>query len=346
MGQAGDTCIFWDFENVVVPNWCKASAAANAIREVVLPHGRITERRLYYDSAKATSSTDRIGLDLSGFTLVDCPTRGTKETLDKKLIVDVMHTAWEKRARDAAITVVLITSDGDYAYTIARLRDIGVKTVVIYGPLTQTADVLLDSCDVALSWIHDVLPATLNPAVDEPEPASADSMSASPDLKDRVKSATPRHLAELSESEDTCNCQHFQAEALLDGIDREGCEDDVSVVDQIETEEGRHLILLNCVHGSQTGELRNFPNRTWQNCMTPDATVSKKFYKKRGLHCLPEYRAVRNAALRAGLIHASFGAPRHESHPNPLEGHTKLMYLCLTMKGRSRLGLPEALDRS
>lgn len=61
---------------------------------------RVTERRLYFDSRKPSESkVDRSTLDMSGFTLVDTPTRNAKETLDKKIIVDIMSFAMERRFR-------------------------------------------------------------------------------------------------------------------------------------------------------------------------------------------------------------------------------------------------------
>ena len=89
--------IFWDYENVRVPRWSDVLDAVNRIRSEVerasralgFKLHRVSERRLYFDSRKPTErGVDRAKLDLSGFTLVDCPTRNTKETLDKKIIVD------------------------------------------------------------------------------------------------------------------------------------------------------------------------------------------------------------------------------------------------------------------
>jgi hypothetical protein len=60
--------------------------------------------------------------DLGGFTLVDCPTRNTKETLDKKIIVDAMHFAAERRSLGVPCCVCLISCDGDYSYMLNRLR--------------------------------------------------------------------------------------------------------------------------------------------------------------------------------------------------------------------------------
>ena len=92
---------------------------------------------------------------MSGFTLVDCPTRNEKETLDKKIIVDVMQFAHSRVMRRQATCVILISNDGDYAYMLSRLRDIQVQAVCIFDG--EAAKVLLHSCDQSLSWRYDVL---------------------------------------------------------------------------------------------------------------------------------------------------------------------------------------------
>jgi hypothetical protein len=155
---AFDVAVFWDYENVQIPVWCSGVKASDAIRSNVIPFGRIVDRKLYYDSSKLSDRTNfaRSELDSSGFTLVDCPSRNSKETLDKKLIVDVLFFAWERASRGAKACVVLITSDGDYSYTLARLRDIGVFTVIIFRP-DVVAKILIDNADVVMSWEYDVL---------------------------------------------------------------------------------------------------------------------------------------------------------------------------------------------
>lgn len=73
---SADVAVFWDFENVRIPAWCPATTAAENIRNKVTKYGRIVEKRLYYDSRQAAElSAPRADLDLSGFTLVDCPSR-------------------------------------------------------------------------------------------------------------------------------------------------------------------------------------------------------------------------------------------------------------------------------
>lgn len=173
---SADVAIFWDFENVRIPVWCPTSTAAEGIRNKVSKYGRIVEKRLYYDSRLMSEFTaPRSELDLSGFTLVDCPSRNRKETLDKKLIVDVLCFAWERASRGAKACVVLITSDGDYSYAIARLRDIGVFTVIIYRP-DVVAKVLIDNANVVMSWEFDVLGGPPQAIEDEENEVSVQSI--------------------------------------------------------------------------------------------------------------------------------------------------------------------------
>jgi NYN domain len=177
--QHCEISIFWDYENVPLPLWCDATVAAKAIVNAVSPYGRIVDRRLYFDFNRSNNIPHRprdcAGLDSSGFDLVNTPTRNNKETLDKKLIADVLTFAWDSAARGgggagAAVAVaggggagsiktcvVLVTSDGDYAYTLSKLRDRGVFTIVMVGSVHTVAQILVNVADVALSLEGDVL---------------------------------------------------------------------------------------------------------------------------------------------------------------------------------------------
>lgn len=79
-------------------------------------------------------SHDYRGMDLSGFDVVNTTTRDSKETLGSKLITDVLAFAWDSTQRNPRQKpcIVLLTSNGDYGYTLAKLRDRGVKNIVIY----------------------------------------------------------------------------------------------------------------------------------------------------------------------------------------------------------------------
>lgn len=150
-----EIAIFWDYENVPLPATTRPADAAKKVKDAVSQYGRRIEMRLvYFDPHKPPHQQPRdpSGLDSSGFHLVQTPSRNMKETLDKKLIVDVLSFAWDCSCKGVEPCVVLITSDGDYAYTLSKLRDRGVMNVVMYGPQCQTAQVLIDNADVALSF--------------------------------------------------------------------------------------------------------------------------------------------------------------------------------------------------
>ena len=88
---------------------------------------------------------------------MNTPTRNTKETLDKKIIADVLTFAWDCNVRRISPVVVLLTSDGDYSYILAKLRDRGVMNVVMYGKEQNVSQILVDNADVALNFEKDVL---------------------------------------------------------------------------------------------------------------------------------------------------------------------------------------------
>lgn len=136
-----EVAVFWDYENTPLPRTVRPAEAAKAIQHAAehLPSvlrasgsgGRsrcqVKMRRVYYDPHKSRGNkpADPSGLDSSGFDLVSTPSRNLKETVDKKLIVDLLTFAWEVRERGGRPLVVLITSDGDYSYALAKLNDRG-----------------------------------------------------------------------------------------------------------------------------------------------------------------------------------------------------------------------------
>jgi hypothetical protein len=152
-----DVGLFWDYENIKIPRTCDTYLACTQLRSYLRHVGRMCERRVYYDSRKdAETQTDRVGLSASGFTLVDCPApRKKKEVVDKKIIVDMMAFVCGRLDLRHRLLVVLISSDGDYAYALNRLRDFGVTTVVIHGPNIHPA--LLKAADRTAHWTHDIL---------------------------------------------------------------------------------------------------------------------------------------------------------------------------------------------
>jgi hypothetical protein len=187
-GGRGDceVAVFWDYENVPLPENCHAVEVSKCIHNALSKYGRIVERRLYSDSRKwnaGLSTANRRFLDASGFDLVDTPSKGAKEAVDKKMIADVLTFAWDSSMRYARLSgadgreshggdhhhqqgrgswanrpcVVLVTSDGDYAYALSKLRDRGVHSVVLYGRDDTVSQILVDTADDAYSFEKDIL---------------------------------------------------------------------------------------------------------------------------------------------------------------------------------------------
>ena len=180
--------LFWDYENISLARGMDGAETSNRLREVCLRFGRLIERRVYHDPEKVNSVQhgNRSALDTAGFTLVDCPARNLKETIDKKIIVDVMLFALTRVARQQPACIVLVTNDGDYAYMLSRLRDLQVRCIVIYTE-GHAAAALLTACDLALTWKSDVLRLD-----GESEGAHATPMAVA-----SQPSATPRILADV-----------------------------------------------------------------------------------------------------------------------------------------------------
>jgi len=176
-----EIALFWDYENAPLPVNVSPADAAKSIQAAVSRYGQRTEmRRVYFDPYKSGRPADPSGLDSSGFDLVHTPARNMNSTLDKKLIVDVLSFAWDSSAKGREPCVVLITSDGDYAYTLSKLRDRGVMNVVMYGPNCVATDVLVSNANVALSFERDVLcmrPTSASP-ISPPQIATPSSAAA------------------------------------------------------------------------------------------------------------------------------------------------------------------------
>lgn len=194
-----DVGLFWDYENVNIPTKSMDTyTVCTKLRSFVCRMGRLCERRLYFDSHKTSEiNTDRTGFDMSGFTLVDCPTRNKKEVVDKKIIVDVMSFVMERLGKQQPnIIVVLMSSDGDYAYLMNRLRDYGVRTVLVHGPNVHTA--LIRSADVTESWRYGVLGMAVSEpdaaVVAKPKPLAKTALIA---LKPKIDNARERFVVFL-----------------------------------------------------------------------------------------------------------------------------------------------------
>jgi hypothetical protein len=70
MSADREIAVFWHFESVGLPSWADPAAASKAIFNAVSSHGRIVDRRLYYDFSSAEGASLWSTIDSSGFDLV------------------------------------------------------------------------------------------------------------------------------------------------------------------------------------------------------------------------------------------------------------------------------------
>ena len=213
---------------------------------------------------------------------------------------------------------------------VAKLRDIGVRTVIIYGERTTTADVLLDACDNALSWIFDVLKRPTQEDVGDVETSKSEDLL-SPTAAKTVKGSK---------------------EELPLPLRRE-----TSLSDALE---GRHLLFLNCLATVQTQQLSKLVSKypdlerksgsvAWQDCWAIDSQVVQQYNAKRGL---PEgqsnasYKEMKRSAADAGFIvigrkDATTGemhvSSSHKFAPSEEKKLLSQQYIRLTAQGRDQL---------
>jgi NYN domain len=169
-----DVGVFWDYENLPLPSGTDVPKACQAIIKAISSFGRIRDQRLYFDfgdNVPQHSKNPSWSVLDSVFDLVNTPKRNrSKETLDKKLISDVWAYAWDMsfRSNSAGCSIVLISSDGDYAHTLNKLRNRGVHCIVVHGAIESVSSVLKASADVVLSLQDDILGPHAVPRTDRP----------------------------------------------------------------------------------------------------------------------------------------------------------------------------------
>lgn len=126
---AAPMAIFWDLENMPIPNNTSGRDVTTRLKTILGPYGNLVQFRAYASIGLGhIPRQKRSDLQLSGCHLVDCPHNGRKEVADKMIIVDAMQFAYTN-AQGA--TLCFITGDVDYAYLLAVLQKPQWRTIVI-----------------------------------------------------------------------------------------------------------------------------------------------------------------------------------------------------------------------
>ena len=157
----GPVGVYWDIENVGLPQDVTALAAVTALRERIMSNfGDILEFKAYIDLELYTSKYDsftRVALGDSGLQIVDATHGGVemkrKEVADKLIIVDAL---WFALTHENP-TVCIISGDSDFSPLLAKLRMRGIRTIVVTA--SQNVRSLREQAKFALRWPEDFLPS-------------------------------------------------------------------------------------------------------------------------------------------------------------------------------------------
>ncbi|KNC50693.1 uncharacterized protein AMSG_00851 [Thecamonas trahens ATCC 50062] len=145
--------VFWDLENLS-PRTGAIHATVQRLTVALSGFGPLASIKAYCDTTALVKRT-RNSMVANGVHLVDVPFSRKKETADKVLLVDMMMMACQaasaRSAGEPQITVVLLSSDSDFVYGLAKLSQLGVCTVCVRSTAVRTT--LLDrQVDHVIDW--------------------------------------------------------------------------------------------------------------------------------------------------------------------------------------------------
>lgn len=155
----GPVGVYWDIENVGLPDDVTPLAAVTAMRERIMANfGDIMEFKAYVDLQMYTSKFNpftRVALGDAGLQIVDATHGGVemkrKEVADKLIIVDALWFALTNK--DA--TICIISGDSDFSPLLAKLRMRGIRTIVVTA--SKNVRSLREQATFALRWPEDFL---------------------------------------------------------------------------------------------------------------------------------------------------------------------------------------------
>ena len=197
----GDVGIFWDLENVAFTSSSATtpSQVISAIRGLFsrFNTARVVEFNAYCDQMCAPQSDAvREALHSASVRVIDTPHIRRKEVADKTIITDAMDFAFNQKT-DKQVTVCLVTGDGDFAHTLAKLRSRGVKTVVLHTT-DNTAALLISGATHAQTLAslchHPSIPNLMtasSPKATTPSPAAAASKISTPPSDKKARKSPP-----------------------------------------------------------------------------------------------------------------------------------------------------------
>lgn len=154
--RRGVVGVYWDLENIGLPQHVSPLTALSALRDVIISRfGQIEEFKAYADLsvfARTYDPATRVMFRDCGIELVDATHNQRKEVADKHIIVDALWFALQTTNNPV---VCLITGDSDFSPLLAKLKLKGITTVLITVPTHVRS--LRQQATYALSWPGDFI---------------------------------------------------------------------------------------------------------------------------------------------------------------------------------------------
>ena len=126
--------LHWDYENAPVPRGASVLYVLGEMRKAIHDRfGVLLDAYVYADTQKVTPSR-RQELAMCGLDIIDCSREaGKANTVDFRIIARSMaELARPIPAGAKRSAVVVVTGDGDYAYTLSKLGNLEVDTMLVF----------------------------------------------------------------------------------------------------------------------------------------------------------------------------------------------------------------------
>jgi len=133
MNMAG-AVLHWDFENAPIPRGVSVGRTFGEMRTLIHKRFGPLFGAFAYADPGALPQARKIELQAAGLDLIDCSrAAGKTNTVDFRIVCRALQDLARPMGTDGTRTAaVVVTGDGDFAYTISVLRNVCVPTMLIF----------------------------------------------------------------------------------------------------------------------------------------------------------------------------------------------------------------------
>ncbi|KAF5378928.1 hypothetical protein D9757_008743 [Collybiopsis confluens] len=167
--------IFWDSENCGFSSHFSGYDVVRRIRDIAHDFGSIKLFKAYTQlsieqgtaanlstapSPRSIAIAMRSELQCSGVSITDCPHSGYKNVVDQMIITDMLTFAMDNPARPPSTTIMILSGDRDFTYTLSILRMRRYKVVIVapsnvHPSLREQASEFFEWSGSVLSRVHE-----------------------------------------------------------------------------------------------------------------------------------------------------------------------------------------------